>query len=57
MMIAVEGLKNYGFVKEALEYERNWITHVEKEFEIMGGFAEKYPFSTETKSNRGITAI
>jgi len=53
MMIAVEGLKNYGYIKEAAEYERNWITYVEKEFEKTGGFAEKYPYSTETKIEPG----
>ena len=53
MMIAVEGLKNYGFVKEAKEYEQSWATYVEKEFKNMGGFAEKYPFSTQTKVEPG----
>jgi len=53
MMIAVEGLKNYGFVKEAKEYEQSWVTYVEKEFENIGGFAEKYPFSTQTKVEPG----
>lgn len=53
MMIAVEGLKNYGYVKEAAEYEKNWISYVEKEFEKTDGFAEKYPFSTETKIEPG----
>ena len=53
MMVAVEGLKNYGYVKEAAEYEKNWIAYVEKEFEKTDGFAEKYPFSTETKIEPG----
>ena len=53
MMIAVEGLKNYGFIKEAREYEQNWITHVEKSLKAWGGFAEKYPYSTQTKVEPG----
>jgi len=53
MMIAVEGLKNYGYVKEAGEYEKNWITHVEEEFAKYGGFAEKYAYSGDTKVEPG----
>lgn len=57
MMIAVEGLKNYGFTDDALTLEKNWIAYVEHEFEHIGGFAEKYPFSTQTKVEPGFYGI
>jgi len=45
MYIAVEGLKNYGYFKEALIYQKNWINFVEKEFFITGRFFEKYVYT------------
>lgn len=57
MMIAVEGLKNYGFVKEAKEYERKWVVHIEKDFERTGGIAEKHVFDSSVKIEEGFYGV
>ncbi|PIY72511.1 hypothetical protein COY87_00620 [Candidatus Roizmanbacteria bacterium CG_4_10_14_0_8_um_filter_33_9] len=57
MLLAVEGLKNYGYKQEALQYEKNWITYVEDEFDKISGFAEKYPYSREAKVEPGFYGI
>jgi len=53
MLIAVEGLKNYGYIKEALTYQKKWVEFVEEEFDRILGFAEKYPYSRNTKVEPG----
>lgn len=53
MMIAVDGLKNYGFIKEAIQYEKQWIQYIETEFNRINGFTEKHPFSTSIKIEEG----
>ncbi len=53
MMIAVEGLKHYGYMQEARTYEENWIHYVESEFDKTGGFSEKYPFDSSVSIEPG----
>jgi alpha,alpha-trehalase len=53
MMVAVDGLKRYGYAKEALGYEKNWVQFIEKEFYKNGGFAEKSPYSSHVKVEKG----
>lgn len=53
MMIAVEGLKNYGFLKEAREYEKNWVSYLEEEFSMKGYFTEKNPFDRSVQLEEG----
>lgn len=53
MYIAYEGLKKYGYEKEAIEYAQRWVKYVEKEFHIIHGFAEKYPFSSKVPVHEG----
>jgi len=53
MYIAVEGLKNYGYFREALIYQKNWVNFVEKEFFTSGIFFEKYVYSKNMVSEPG----
>lgn len=53
MYVAVEGLKKYGYVKEATAYEKRWVNYVEAEFKEIKGFAEKYPFSAQVPVHEG----
>lgn len=53
MLIAVQGLKNYGYIKEALDYEKRWVEHVEHRFEKTGVFAEKYTYSSGLEMEEG----
>ena len=53
VVVAVDGLKRYGFEKEALEYEQNWVNFIEKEFYKIGGFAEKSPYSSNVAAEEG----
>jgi len=53
MLIAIEGLKNYGYKQEALQYEKNWTIYVEEEFDKISGFAEKHPYSRKIKVEPG----
>lgn len=53
MLIAVQGLKNYGYTKEALEYQKRWVEHVEHRFERTGVFAEKYVYTSGLHVSEG----
>lgn len=44
MYFAVEGLKRYHFLNEALEYEFNFVNYLELNFKEKGCFFEKYPY-------------
>lgn len=53
MYIAVQGLKNYGFNDDALEYEYDWVNHLENEFKLIGGFPEKTVYSSQLSIAEG----
>ena len=53
MLVAVQGLKNYGYTKEALEYEKRWVEHVEHRFEKTGVFSEKYVYTSGLHVSEG----
>jgi len=57
MMVAVDGLKNYGYVNEAIEYEKQWISHIEKEFERIHGFTEKQPYTSRVNVSNGYYGV
>lgn len=57
MMIAVDGLKNYGYINEAIEYEKNWVSYVEKELERIGGFTEKQPYASHIDVSDGYYGV
>lgn len=57
MMIAVDGLKNYGYIPEAIEYEKQWISYVEKEFERIHGFTEKQPYDSHVNISDGYYGV
>ena len=54
MMVAAEGLKNYGFQKEALEYEKKWVDYIEKEFDRSRAIYEKGPFDSRLSVAPGL---
>ncbi|HLL60154.1 MAG TPA: trehalase family glycosidase [Candidatus Nitrosocosmicus sp.] len=54
MYIAVEGLRNYGYEKEADEYALNWVKYIEKDFSKTGTIPEKTPYSSNVTINEGL---
>lgn len=57
MYVAVEGLKKYGYEKEALDYQKRWIKAVEIEFPIIHGFAEKSPYAQDVPIFEGYYGV
>jgi alpha,alpha-trehalase len=54
MYIACEGLKKYGYVNEALAYEKSWVSFIEKSFEKTQSFPEKTSFDSNKSINGGL---
>ncbi len=53
MLVAVQGLKNYGYTEFAKDLEKRWVEHVEHRFEKTGVFAEKYVYTSSLHVSEG----
>ncbi|OGK38572.1 hypothetical protein A3F03_00440 [Candidatus Roizmanbacteria bacterium RIFCSPHIGHO2_12_FULL_41_11] len=53
MLVAVEGLKKYGYLEEARKYEHRWVQYLESAFKLTGFFTEKQPSAAHVEVNKG----
>jgi alpha,alpha-trehalase len=57
MYIACEGLKKYGYKKEALEYEKNWVKYIERTYSETKTIPEKGPYQAGLVPNAGLYGL